>query len=303
MKSLNDLGSTAYSTRNNGCAPIVVGGGIKGGTTSIECPCSQYLTALLMATPLAQGDSIINVPLLHERPYVEMTLRWLDELGIKLEYNEDMSVFKVPGNQSYPAFEKAVPADFSSATFFLCAAALAGEGVTLKGLDINDAQGDKAVIDYLKRMGAEIEIKENNIIVNSTDLKGVDIDMNATPDAIPAMAVTACFADGTTRLLNVPQARMKETDRITVMCTELKKLGADIEELEDGLIINGKGKGSLTGGDLNGYGDHRVVMSLAFAGLMTNSPVTIDTAEAMAVTFPNYTDLMNLIGAKMEKIN
>jgi len=132
--------------------------------------------------------------------------------------------------------------------------------------------------------------------VNGGELNGKELDLNATPDALPAMAVAGCFAKGETRLVNVPQAREKETDRISVMCKELKNLGADIEEMPDGLIIR---ESTLKGGDAHGYDDHRVVMSLAVAGLRSENPINIDTAESAGITFPNFVELMNSIGGKV----
>jgi 3-phosphoshikimate 1-carboxyvinyltransferase len=225
-----------------------------------------------------------------------MTLDWLKSQGIKFE-NLDYKLFKITGGQEYKPFTREIPADFSSATFFLVAAAVTGGDVTLNGLDMNDTQGDKAVVEMLKKMGANIEIGENSIRVNGGKLTGAELDLNATPDALPAMAVAGCFAKGETRLVNVPQAREKETDRIAVMCKELKKLGADIEEMPDGLIIR---ESVLKGGDARGYDDHRVVMSLAVAGLCSEKPIKIDTAESAGITFPNFTELMNSIGAAME---
>ena len=135
-----------------------------------------------------------------------------------------MRKFKIKGGQSYKPFNTIIPADFSSATFFLCAAALCGQDVTLQGLDFIDSQPDKAVVDYLKAMGADITIGELSITVKACELKGIDIDMNGTPDALPAMAVTAAFAEGTTRLLNVPQARARKPTGLKRWLTELKKM-------------------------------------------------------------------------------
>ncbi len=132
-----------------------------------------------------------------------------------------------------------IPADFSSATFFLCAGALIGDEVTLLGLDFSDSQPDKAVVDYLKAMGADITVNPDSIAIRASELRGTEIDMNATPDALPAMSVTAAFAKGQTRFVNVPQARTKETDRIACMAKELAKMNVDVEELPDGLVING----------------------------------------------------------------
>ena len=228
-----------------------------------------------------------------------MTLDWLDKQQIKYE-NQQMRAFIIKGNQSYRAFEAAVAADFSSATFFLCGAALAADEVILLGLDFADSQPDKAVVDYLKAMGADITLEPNSVTVKASRLKGADIDMNKTPDALPAMAVTAAFAEGTTRLLNVPQARNKETDRIKCMAEELKKMDVSVEELPDGLIIRG---GKVKPAELHGWADHRIVMALSLAALRLDDECSIDTAEAMNVTFPNYVELMRNIGANIEVVS
>ncbi len=307
IDALNDLGAECASLKNNGCAPVKIAGRLSGGKTSIACKTSQYLSSLLLCTPLAAGDTEINVSLLNEPDYVQMTLDWLDKQQIQYE-NRNMRQFRVKGNQSYKPFEAAVPADFSSATFFLCAAALLGDEVTVLGLDFADSQPDKAVADYLKAMGADITVAPDRVTVKAAPLKGAEIDMNRTPDALPAMAVTAAFAQGTTSLINVPQARNKETDRIKCMALELAKMGVNIEELPDGLIIHGthnylapRFTRGLTGGFLlHGHADHRIVMALAIAALALDEPSTIDTAEAMSVTFPDFTKLMKTIGANIK---
>ncbi len=297
LEALRALGAEAFSTRGNGLAPIVIRGPLRGGHASIECPTSQYLTSLLLNCPLAEGDAVIDVPLLNEQPYVEMTLSWLDRQGIRYE-REGFRRFRVPGRQSYKPFDLAIPADFSSATFFLCAAAITGSEVTLLGLDRNDSQGDKAVLDYLAAMGAGVEWLPDGVRVRGGQLRGGEFDLNATPDALPAMAVAACFASGETRLVNVPQARIKETDRIAVMRQELSKMGARVEELPDGLVVRG---GGLRGAEVDGHADHRVVMALAVAGMAASGRTEITTAEAAAVTFPNFVELMAGLGARIRQ--
>jgi 3-phosphoshikimate 1-carboxyvinyltransferase len=299
MDALSDLGAGCRSLKNNGKAPIEIKGKIKGGKTTIASSTSQYLSSLLLCTPLAPQDSQIDVTLLNEPGYVQMTLDWLDKQQIEYE-NQHFKKFNIKGNQSYKAFNDKIPADFSSATFFLCAAAMSAENVTLLGLDFTDSQPDKVVVDYLKAMGANINIDPDSVTVKAAKLKGAEIDMNKTPDALPAMAVTAAFAEGTTKLLNVAQARSKETDRIKCMAQELKKLDIDVEELPDGLIIHGSKPESA---ELHGWADHRIVMALSLAGMNLDDKCSIDTAEAISVTFPNYIELMKGIGANMEIIN
>ncbi len=297
IKSINELGGYAISSRNNDVPPFIISGKLTGGKTELQATSSQYLSALLVNCPFAQGDSEIELTLLNEKPYVEMTLDWLDKLSIKYE-NHNFTRFLIHGNQHIKEFDITIPADFSSATFFLCAAAIAGEDVRITGLDMKDTQGDKAVINYLKNMGAKIDVNNQTqtVTISASNLIGCDIDMNATPDAVPAMAVIACFAEGKTTLFNVAQARIKETDRLKVMTQELSKLGANIKEMPDGLEIT---HSKLTGGNVEGHSDHRVAMALAIAGLRTDEPVTVNGAEAVSVTFPDFVELMNKIGANM----
>lgn len=297
LQSIRDLGATAYSARNNGKPPYVIGGTLNGGNTSISCPTSQYLSSLLLAAPLAAQDTTIEIPLLHERPYVEMTLNWLDAQGIRYT-NEDFARMHLPGGRRYSAFTRRIPGDFSSATFFMCAAAICGSTLTVEGLDFDDPQGDKSVVDMLGALGCTAEKTATGVTISGGDLRGCDLDLNATPDALPALAVTACFADRITRLMNVPQAREKETDRITVMREELTKMGAELEEMPDGLIIHGHGKDRrpvLTGTRVNGRGDHRVVMALAVAALAAAGETVIEGAEAADVTFPQFFELLESV--------
>lgn len=297
IDALGPLGVEVFSTRGNGMAPLLIRGRMTGGAASISGISSQYISSLLLACPLAAGDTELIVTVLNERPYVQMTLNWLSGQGIVPEINNNMSSIRIKGGQSYTAFEKRVPADFSSAAFPLCAGVLAGGKVVLKGLEMNDPQGDKEIITILRKMGASIETSNDGITVHGGSLRGIDVDMNSIPDALPVMAVCACFAEGTTVLHNVPQARIKETDRISVMARELRKLGAEINELPDGLIIKGTG---LRGGKVHGHGDHRVVMAITVAGFAADGPVTVDTAETASVTYPGFWDIMKSLGGNIQ---
>ncbi|HNR30056.1 MAG TPA: 3-phosphoshikimate 1-carboxyvinyltransferase [Candidatus Hydrogenedentes bacterium] len=297
--SLNDLGATVRATRGNGCPPFVVQGRLRGGDTTMEAMSSQYVTSLLINAPLGDGDTRLRVPVLHEVPYVHMTLAWLRRAGIRVEHAEDLSEFHIPGGQAYPPVDCVIPADFSSATFFLAAGALPENEVTALGLDMGDPQGDKAVVDYLRAMGAAVHVAEDGIRVAAGRLDGREIDLNATPDALPMMAVLGCFARGETRLVNVPQARFKETDRITAMREELTRLGARIEELEDGLVVH---ESALRPAEVDGRGDHRIVMALAVAATGLPGVTTIHGFEAVNVTFPTFIESLNALGAKTRLI-
>lgn len=293
-EALSNLGAKCTSLKNNGKAPVQVTGKLKGGKTTIAASTSQYLSSLLLCTPLANEDTEIDVTLLNEPGYVQMTLDWLKKQKIELK-NENMRRFRIKGGQNYNAFDTTIPADFSTATFFFCAAALlADREVTITGLDFSDSQPDKAVVDYLKAMGANIKVAPTSVTIKTAPLKGIQIDMNNTPDALPAMAVTAAFAEGTTSLVNVPQARSKETDRIAAMACELKKLAIDVEEMRDGLIIHG---GRPRPAELDGRSDHRIVMALALVPLKIGMGAwSIVNVGAHSVTFPKFLDFVGGLG-------
>lgn len=296
VQAINNLGGEAFTTRGNSSAPVVVKGRARGGFTKLDAVTSQYLSSILINAPLFEKDTHVEVTRLNEIPYVDITLWWLDKFGIKYKHN-NMKEFYIPGQQKYSPFECTIPGDFSSATFFMVLSAISGQEIVLTNLDMSDPQGDKLVLSILEDMGAKVSYNENSITIKGHKLFGRIIDMNSIPDALPAMAVAACFAQGETRLINVPQARLKETDRISVMREELSKMGADIEELPDGLIIR---ESKLKGCNVNGHDDHRIVMSLAIAGLNCSGETIIDTAEAMNVTFPSFVECIRSCGGKIE---
>ncbi|MCR4436594.1 MAG: 3-phosphoshikimate 1-carboxyvinyltransferase [Clostridiales bacterium] len=298
IDALNSLGADVFSTRGNGMAPVVVRGKLKGGAARIDAVTSQFLSSMLINSPLIDNDTEITVTRLNEVPYVEMTLWWLDKQAIRYK-NDGFRIFSIEGGQQYKPFNAVIPGDFSSATFFLVQAAVSGGEFILENLDMTDPQGDKLVVSILEKMGAKVSFEGNNIRIKGDRLQGMEIDMNFIPDALPAMAVAGCFAEGETRLVNVPQARLKETDRIHGMFTELSKMGADIKELPDGLVIR---QSRLKGCRVSGYDDHRIVMALAVAGLNIPGETVIDTAEAIDVTFPEFALLMKQCGANMRMV-
>jgi len=296
ITALSDLGAEVFSTRNNGLPPVVVKGPAKGGKTRFPGLVSQYVSSLLINCPLMERDCELEVFKVGEKPYIQMTLNWLDRYGIRYKASDDFAHFTIDGGQSYHGLDVTVPGDFSSGTFFLVAGSISEADITLLGLDMNDVQGDKQVVMYLQEMGASITQEEGKIRVRGGALKGEEFDLGDTPDALPAMAVAGCFAEGKTTLRNVANARLKETDRIAVMARELGRLGAKIEELPDGLIVH---ESKLKGCPVKGYGDHRVVMSLAVAGTAIPGRLEVDSAEAVQVTVPNFLELMKGLGAKM----
>ena len=212
LGALRCLGADAFSTRENGCAPLIIRGPLSGGKIELACPVSQYLSSLMLACPLMPAGSAadIHITLLNERPYAEMTERWLQFQGIEFE-NDNWEHIRIPGGQSYRAFQRAIPGDFSGATFFACAAALSGGSLTLRGLDMSDSQGDKAVFSILEKMGCSVNYRQDSITIaapsassqdasrdsafpHSPGLRGGTFDLNEIPDALPALAITAAFA-------------------------------------------------------------------------------------------------------------
>ena len=294
LDALESLGAETESTE--GFPPASIRGPLDGGECTIECKTSQYLSGLLLGAPLAIGDSHIKCSVLFEKPYVKMTLKWLDDQGIKYRISDDLEEVWVKGGQSYKPLDTYIEGDFSSASFFFVAAAIHGTEVTVEGLDKNSTQGDKEILNILEKMGCSIEWNGMAVTVKGPDkLKGGVFDLNAIPDTLPALSVVAAFAEGDTILENVEQARIKETDRIKVMRENLNELGVEAEERRDALIIHGNG--SVKGGKAKGYGDHRVIMALAILGTKTEEETEIDDVSAASVTFPTFFDLLE----KLEK--
>jgi 3-phosphoshikimate 1-carboxyvinyltransferase len=299
LEALAGLGVTVSSAA--GCVPVTVRGPWKGGRVRMECPTSQYLSALLLAAPLAPAGTLteIEVPLLNERPYVEMTLAYLRAQELSFEAAADRSFFRIPGGACYRPMNGPPPGDFSSAAFPAAAAALTGGSLVIQGLDPEDTQGDKAFLDMLVRMGCTVRWERGedwSLAVSRTGpLRGGIFDLNATPDLLPVMAVLGAYAEGETRLVNAAHARIKETDRIAVMAEELGRLGVPVQEQPGGLIIRG-GLGRAAAGPVrrvSGHGDHRVVMALAAAALGGAGPLEIDGAESADITYPGFLRLLH----------
>ena len=304
LDSLSELG-VATSCSGDGYAPLSVGGKLRGGKCTTSGVTSQFLSALLFATPLAARDSVIDLEFLNEAPYVGITLGWLEELGLKVKASSDMLHYEVMGNQKIKPFYKVIPADFSTSLFPAVAALMLGDkknGVAIKNLDFNDLQGDKEVFKILESMGAKIEYGETVKILGGQKLHGGEFDLNKVPDALPILSVLAATLEGeTTKFYNVAQARLKETDRIKCMTDELRKMGVEITELADGMIIKGsKLKASL---DLESYDDHRIGMALAIAAMTCEQESMVKNIECAAVTYPDFVDDFISLGAnfRMEK--
>lgn len=297
LKAIETLGGKFSCAEKEGYLPFTLEGPIKGGEVTVDGTTSQYLSSLLLTAPLLEGDTKITVENLNEKPYVEMTLWWLDKMGIKYEADMENGTFTVFGSQSYNPINEEIAGDFSSATFSAVAAAITGGPITVSNIDFTDPQGDKGVFDIVEKMGVKkVKNADGSVTLSADKLTGIEIDLNAMPDALPALSVLGTVAEGETRLVNVAQARIKETDRIAVMCEELTKMGADIEERPDGLVIR---KSSLSGAEVKGHDDHRIVMALTLAGMIADGTTTVDTVEAAGVTYPTFAEDFKALGGNI----
>ncbi|MFB6119885.1 MAG: 3-phosphoshikimate 1-carboxyvinyltransferase [Halobacteriaceae archaeon] len=304
LDAIEQLDGRAESTRRNGQAPLVVGGPVTGGRAAIPGDVSsQYVTALLMAGAVTEDGVEIDLTTeLRSAPYVEITREVLDAFGVETERTD--SGFAVPGGQSYapPDGEYTVPGDFSSASYLLAAGVLAApEGLTVEGV-YPSAQGDTAIVDVIRRMGADVDWDRDagEIEVSESALSGVEVGVADTPDLLPTIAVLGAAADGTTRITDAEHVRYKETDRVAAMAEALDAMGAVVEEREDELIVHG-GESDLHGAELDGRGDHRIVMSLAVAGLVADGATTITGAEHVDVSFPDFFDVLSDLGAVVDR--
>jgi len=280
LSALEKLGAKVEYHGEQGKPPYTICGPIHASKVEVAGNNSQYLSSLLLVAPFLDDKITIKVKDLAEVPYVKMTLWWLDKMNIKYSANFEKSEFSITGNQKYSPIDETITGDFSSATFSAVGRDLTNGNVDIRNIDFSDPQGDKGVFEIIEK-------------------KLSDIDLNSMPDALPALSVWATTAKTPTRIFNVAQARIKETDRISCMTKELTKMGAKIEEKEDGMIIY---PSKLHGAKVSGHNDHRIVMALALAGMIADGETIIDTAEAAAVTYPTFVEDFRKLGANIEVI-
>ncbi|HAS8126924.1 TPA: 3-phosphoshikimate 1-carboxyvinyltransferase [Vibrio vulnificus] len=288
VDALREAGAQIEYLENENYPPLKINAtGLQAGTVNIDGSISsQFLTAFLMAAPLAQGEVKIHiVGELVSKPYIDITLHIMKQFGVDV-VNNAYQEFIIPAGQSYVSpGQFLVEGDASSASYFLAAAAIKGGEIKVTGIGKNSIQGDIHFADALEKMGAEIEWGEDYVISRVGRLKGIDMDYNHIPDAAMTIATTALFAQGTTAIRNVYNWRVKETDRLSAMATELRKVGAEVEEGEDYLIVNPPQQ--LTHAAIDTYDDHRVAMCFSLVAL-SDTPVTINDPKCTSKTFPDY---------------
>ncbi|KAJ7538204.1 hypothetical protein O6H91_11G038300 [Diphasiastrum complanatum] len=301
VAGLRQLGAKVDCIHNTNCPPVAVdpNGGLPGGKVRLSgAISSQYLTALLLASPLALGNVEIEIiDTLVSVPYVDMTLKLMERFGVKVERHNGWEHFSIEGNQVYRSPGHAfVEGDASSASYFLAGAAITGGSITVVGCGTSSLQGDVKFAEVMEKMGAKVEWSEHTVTVTGAPvnkgtgkrLHGIDIDMNAMPDVAMTLAVVALFAHGPTAIRNVGNWRVKETERMLAICTELRKLGATVEEGPDYCIISPPH--TLKAASIDTYDDHRMAMAFSLAAC-GDATIIIKDPNCVRKTFPTYFDV------------
>ncbi len=279
------LGAQLTFTRGDG--RLTVEGRLTAGDFSMPGDVSsQFITGLLYALPLLEGDSTLTLTTpLQSQSYVDLTLDVLATFGIAIQ-NENYRRFTVRGNQTYRPVDYTVEGDFSGAAFFLVAGAL-GCDVECCGLNEHSRQGDRAILDFLRQAGATVSHGPNGgLTVTAAQLRGITVDVGDCPDLVPPLGALLTFCEGESRIVNAARLRIKESDRLASVTAELKRLGADIEEFDDYLVF--RGVSHLHGGDCHAWNDHRIAMMVAIAALRADGTVTVDDPTCVSKSYPQF---------------
>ena len=286
LHCLTQMGVKAVSANGNGCPPIdIAGGEVPGGEVQLAGDkSSQYLTSILLSAPYFKNDTCIHIQGdLTSKSYADITLDIMKTFGVSV-INESYQRFKVKAGDRYNAQTYQVESDWSSASYFLAAAAVTGGEVTLTDINPHSVQGDAQFTSILEKMGCRVEKKSNTLQIKGNPLKGITINMNNMPDAVQTLAVTALFAEGETVIQGIGNLRIKETDRILALANELTRLGAEVETGEDYLVIR---PGDYRGAEIETYDDHRMAMSFAVAGLKIPG-IRIKNPTCVEKSFPDF---------------
>jgi len=297
LSALQGWGVDITSVKGTGCPPLAINGnGLAGGETVLpEGKSSQYLSSLLLVAPYARERAVLRVEgEVLSKPYVAMTLAVMADFGITVECSKDFSYFEVPQG-SYKGREYRVEGDASGASYFWAAAAVTGGRVTVTNVPVPSLQGDAMLVPLLGRMGCNVTKTGDGLTVEGGDkLEGITVNMGDMPDVVPTLAVVAAFAHGTTTITNIAHLRVKECDRLSAVVTELTKMGADVEEFADKMVIHGKGGEDMHGAEIETYKDHRMAMCMAVAGLRIPG-VKIAGEDCVVKSFPDFWERFGLL--------
>lgn len=281
--------------KTEGGLPLEIKGQLKSGIFKIPGNVSsQFITGLLLALPILEGDSeIVLTSPLESVGYIAMTIRTMKQFGVNIQATE--KGWHIKGGQSYKTCDYTTDGDWSQAAFFMVLGAVSGK-VTVKGVAKDSTQGDKKCAEILARFGAKVTQLDNEVTVEKGELKAITIDASQIPDLVPVLSVCAAFAEGTTRIINAERLRIKECDRLKATAELLNNLGGKVKELSDGLEITGVS--SLKGGNVNGYNDHRIVMSAAVCAARSDEDITATFAMSINKSYPDFYIDYNSIGGK-----
>lgn len=305
LDGLEQLGVEASSVLGNGRPPLsICGRGLRGGTVKIRGDVtSQYITGLLFACSKGTDDTRIEITTrLESRPYVEMTLEVMNLFGVHAYPSKSWNHIDVPGLQEYRSADYTVEGDYSSAAFLLVAGVLAGK-VVASDLRKDSIQGDAGVVRLLESVGAPLVVSDDSVAISKSETQAFDIDASNTPDLVPVIALLATQAKGVTTIRNADRLRLKESDRIASISQELKRMGALVEESQDGLRIRGQTR--LQGAVIDSHDDHRIAMTCMIAGLIADGTTVVENIECVRKSYPSFISDMQSIGAQItiEKYN
>jgi 3-phosphoshikimate 1-carboxyvinyltransferase len=304
FQPLQELGIEIISTKNDGMAPLIIKGKVNGGVARMDGIGCQPVFSVLIASAFSEKPVEIFVRNPGERAYIDLLLYWFRQAGLQYENVDHKHAHYIfPGNKAPRAFDVEIPLEWSAPSYPLLAAILTPNSeITVEGMNWEDPYGDKQVITMLRDMGADITIEGDALTARTSELRGIEVDMNDLPDQVPTIAVAACFAKGKTIIRNALTARWKECDRIAAMTKELSKMGAKVIEKEDGLIIDQDGTWKLHAAQINGYYDHRMVLSFAVAGMQVEGETIISDAQMAEKSFENFIPDMVNIGANFSLV-
>lgn len=304
FEPFQELGLEIISTKSDGMAPLVIKGKANGGVAHMDGVGCQPVFSVLLASAFSEKPVEVFARNPGERAYIDLLLYWFRKVGLQYENVDNKHEhYKFPGNNPPPAFDAEIPFEWSVPAYPLLAAILTPDSkITVRGMNWEDPYGDKQVIAILQDMGADITIDGNALTARTSKLRGIEVDMNDLPDQVPTIAIAACFAKGRTIIKNALTARWKECDRIAAVCRELSKMGAEVIEKEDGLIIDQDGTWKLKAAQIDGYYDHRMVLAFAIAGMQVEGETLISDAQMAEKSFENFIPDMISIGANFELV-
>lgn len=293
---LQKQGIDARSINNDDCPPVEIkGSAFKGGEITVESEkSSQFASAIMLISPYAQNDVILKPIKIKSAPYLNITWLLIREFGAQGEF--DSQVYKIKAGNGFQAREYTVEGDWTSASYFIVAAAVTGSTVTISNLNQESMQGDRTILSFLSKMGCKIEIKSSGIEVTGSILNSIEENLGDNPDIVPSLCIAAAFASGKSKFTNIGHLIYKESNRLDSICLELNKMGIDAYYDSSQIVISG---GKPRGTIIDSHNDHRIAMSFSIAALAAEGETTINDAEVVSKSYPGFFADLNKLGAKI----